>query len=611
MEVPADEHPGLLNIPAEVLENIFAHSVLDVQDVCNLRQTCSVFREVTDSNLFWRIKFRQRWQWLYHEVEKRKSTSSSPANICWKSITRQRMIVRQIVHRRLDDMASDTRKRFIKYQKAADERQFYNFCELLPSEVESELQLLFIANELQEVLCKDGDWQNLTRKYYAEKSLWFFHHQILLPEVEQFVGTSVNEQDIEVGVTIIAQWFQPRAAFTVDDIKHELDLLAGLTKEALRAVNPEHPALSDTPMTTMGGKSLWNPEKCRQIVLALEMVIKPSFNKAFDSYYTPTNSYINLVLSKKEGIPITLCLTVMCVAKRLGVILEPVNFPHHFILRWMEFPSKFGIERYTFIDVFGGKYSLTFQNLVDSFSMQTAPIDEFHCKRCTHQEILHRMLRNLLNLGGHQRTNNGLDLLHYSVELSNWFIPRDMELAILSAQVSLHLKINIPKALCRIQEAAAAYNPHHHILIDLQRMKDKELTPRLPKQRRDNVKVMYAVGMVMKHKKYDYLCVIRGWDETCQASEQWIKQMNVDKCERGRMQPFYNVWVMDGSDRYAAEENLVFTSETGMIKHPEVGRLFSAFTGQYYIPGPQLSADYPDDLKVTHDLVTRFFEDLQ
>lgn len=81
---------------------------------------------------------------------------------------------------------------------------------------------------------------------------------------------------------------------------------------------------------------------------------------------------------------------------------------------------------------------------------------------------------------------------------------------------------------------------------------------------------MFAVGMVMKHKKYNYLCVIRGWDETCQASEQWIRQMNVDKCERGRYQPFYNVWVNDGSDRYAAEENLIFTEDVVMVKHPEV-----------------------------------------
>ncbi|CAG5122883.1 unnamed protein product [Candidula unifasciata] len=517
-------------------------------------------------------------------------------------------------------MASDSRKRFIKYQRAVDERQFYNFCELLPLEVDTELQLVFIINELQEVLHTDGDWQNLTGKYYAEKSLWFFHHQILLPEVEKFVASSLEEQDIELGVTIIAQWFQPRAVFTIEDIKHEFDMLAMLTKEALKTFNPEHPALSHKSVIAMKGKSLWNPEKCRQVVQALEMVIKPSFNKGFDSYYTPTNSYINMVLSKKEGIPITLCLTVMCIAKRLGLLLEPVNFPHHFILRWMEFPSKFGIERYTFIDVFGGRYSLTFQDLVDSFSMQTAPIVEAHCHRCTHQEILHRMLRNLLNLGGHQRTNNGLDLLHYSVELSNWFIPQDVELAILSAQVSLHLKINIPKTLSRIQEAAGSFNAHHHVLMDLQdqcqrlllhlqRMKDKEVSPRPPKHRRENVQVMFAVGMVMKHKKYNYLCVIRGWDETCQASEQWIKQMNVDKCERGRMQPFYNVWVMDGSDRYAAEENLVFTHEAVMIKHPEVGRLFSEFTGRYYIPGPQLAADYPDDLKVTHDLVTRFFED--
>lgn len=32
-----------------------------------------------------------------------------------------------------------------------------------------------------------------------------------------------------------------------------------------------------------------------------------------------------------------------------------------------------------------------------------------------------------------------------------------------------------------------------------------------------DVDVLYAVGMIMRHKKYNYDCVISGWDVTCTA----------------------------------------------------------------------------------------------
>ena len=52
---------------------------------------------------------------------------------------------------------------------------------------------------------------------------------------------------------------------------------------------------------------------------------------------------------------------------------------------------------------------------------------------------------------------------------------------------------------------------------------------------------------------YDYHCVIYGWDHECEMSESWIVQMGVDLLPLGPHQPFYNVLVEDGSNRYAAQ----------------------------------------------------------
>ena len=53
--------------------------------------------------------------------------------------------------------------------------------------------------------------------------------------------------------------------------------------------------------------------------------------------------------------------------------------------------------------------------------------------------------------------------------------------------------------------------------------------------------------------RYQYKCVVYGWDPTCQMREEWIARMGVDRLSDGRNQPFYNVLVEDGTERYAAQ----------------------------------------------------------
>lgn len=50
-------------------------------------------------------------------------------------------------------------------------------------------------------------------------------------------------------------------------------------------------------------------------------------------YYDPRNSYLNDVLDRKLGIPISLGVIQMELARRMGVPLEGVSFPGHFLVR--------------------------------------------------------------------------------------------------------------------------------------------------------------------------------------------------------------------------------------------------------------------------------------
>ena len=57
------------------------------------------------------------------------------------------------------------------------------------------------------------------------------------------------------------------------------------------------------------------------------------FQGNYEDYYDPRNSFLNEVLNRRQGIPITLSLLYMEVGKRLGIQLEGVGMPGHFLVR--------------------------------------------------------------------------------------------------------------------------------------------------------------------------------------------------------------------------------------------------------------------------------------
>jgi regulator of sirC expression with transglutaminase-like and TPR domain len=66
-------------------------------------------------------------------------------------------------------------------------------------------------------------------------------------------------------------------------------------------------------------------------------------------YYDPRNSFLNEVIARRTGIPITLAIVMMEIARRAGVAASGVAFPGHFLVR---LPAKGGM---VLIDAFHGK----------------------------------------------------------------------------------------------------------------------------------------------------------------------------------------------------------------------------------------------------------------
>lgn len=120
-----------------------------------------------------------------------------------------------------------------------------------------------------------------------------------------------------------------------------------------------------------------------------------------EHYDELANSYLNEVLDRRLGIPITLSLVYIEVGKRLGLPLAGVNFPYHFLVR-----CDAGSET-IYIDPFARGQRVGLAQLAerlpttDGVKLQLAA---HHLSAASPRDILARILRNIkrIHTGEHQ-----------------------------------------------------------------------------------------------------------------------------------------------------------------------------------------------------------------
>jgi regulator of sirC expression with transglutaminase-like and TPR domain len=121
------------------------------------------------------------------------------------------------------------------------------------------------------------------------------------------------------------------------------------------------------------------------------------FSGNTSDYYDPRNSFLCDVLDRKVGIPISLSVLYLEVARRVGVLAQGVNFPGHFLVR-------VAIEdAWLFLDPFGGGKALTPQDLETLLKKTTTPdaiLEPSVIAAASKRQIVARMLVNLAGIYG-------------------------------------------------------------------------------------------------------------------------------------------------------------------------------------------------------------------
>ena len=120
-----------------------------------------------------------------------------------------------------------------------------------------------------------------------------------------------------------------------------------------------------------------------------------------ERYDDPRNSFINEVLDRRIGIPISLAVVYLEVARRAGLHVDGINFPGHFLLRARDPVIRDAASEVVIIDPFHGGALLSeydCRQLLRQHVGDEAAFDTALLAPATRHEIVVRMLVNLKRL---------------------------------------------------------------------------------------------------------------------------------------------------------------------------------------------------------------------
>lgn len=196
--------------------------------------------------------------------------------------------------------------------------------------------------------------------------LLLFEHLLRKPD---------SELDLERGALLIAEAEYP--GLDVSACVARLDRLGATARRRL-AAQGTRPGSDDVEMAL-------------SIVLSY-LYEELGYKGNAADYYDPRNSFLNDVIERRTGIPISLAIVLIGVCRRAGIEVQGVSFPGHFLVRALRDDGHA-----VFIDPFDGKF-LERDHLEALYQQATndpAGLDEAFLEPASRRQILTRMLNNL------------------------------------------------------------------------------------------------------------------------------------------------------------------------------------------------------------------------
>jgi serine protease Do len=136
-------------------------------------------------------------------------------------------------------------------------------------------------------------------------------------------------------------------------------------------------------------------EQAKLDALTNYLFVDNGFHGSRTDYSHQANSYLNRVIEDREGLPITLSLLYMELGRRLGLKIEGVGLPGHFVVRFVPKEGDPSV-----LDVFEGAIVLSRDDAAVKVLETTGEsLQESHLVAADGKLILRRLLANLIRIG--------------------------------------------------------------------------------------------------------------------------------------------------------------------------------------------------------------------
>ncbi len=185
------------------------------------------------------------------------------------------------------------------------------------------------------------------------------------------LGLREDDQiDLEHAAFLLARIGYPNLQIT--PCRQELDRLAGVIAPRLAHLNPRREG--------------------RQIIETVNRVLfeKEGFSGNVEEYYDPDNSYLNCVLERRTGIPVSLSVVYLLIAQRLHLPVRGVNMPVHFICQYHTPQESF------YFDPFNKGRVITRAECAKMLQGSGQAFADEYLRPVRSRKILARMVRNLV-----------------------------------------------------------------------------------------------------------------------------------------------------------------------------------------------------------------------
>jgi regulator of sirC expression with transglutaminase-like and TPR domain len=206
------------------------------------------------------------------------------------------------------------------------------------------------------------------RDLISEIIHWITYSSVEEDFLDVLEGGLTNLKQLEDAVFILSRFDNP--TLRESEYKQKLDQFAEMIEDEVRY-------------------SLDESQKMHKV---LDFVFNElGFSGSTTDYYDPQNSYLNRVIDRREGLPISLALILLFIGRRLDLPFEGMNMPIHFMVKYKSDKEEL------LIDPFDQGKVVSYNQCYYFLKQNGVEPKSEHFEASSEVAILARCIRNLIN----------------------------------------------------------------------------------------------------------------------------------------------------------------------------------------------------------------------